>query len=111
MLLLDLDRNKSTGWEGYDFVVNRKAPRDGMAILEKCVGRWKWNEVTELTFKVDGNRLELQIPKQSLATAVDDGGFEFKWSDNMQMDGDIMDFYLHGDSAPSGRFNYFYPQY
>ena len=51
MLLLDLDRNKSTGWEGYDFVVNRKAPRDGMAILEKCVGRWKWSEVTELDFQ------------------------------------------------------------
>ncbi len=69
MLLLDVDRDKSTGWEGYDFVVNRKAPRDGKAILEKCVGRWKWNEVAELDFKVNGKRLELKIPKHLLAPA------------------------------------------
>jgi hypothetical protein len=109
MLLLDIDRDKSTGWEGYDFVVNRKAPRDGKAILEKCVGRWKWNEVAELDLKVNGKRLELRIPKQRLTQEVVDDGFEFKWSDNMQTEGDIMDFYIHGDAAPSGRFNYHYP--
>ena len=69
MLLLDIDRDKSTGWEGYDFVVNRKAPRDGKAILEKCVGRWKWNEVAGLDFNVNGKRLELRIPKQSTRTS------------------------------------------
>mgnify|MGYP006864374383 FL=1 len=30
--------------------------------------------------------------------------FGFKWSDNMQTDGDIMDFYSYGDVAPGGRF-------
>jgi hypothetical protein len=33
---------------------------------------------------------------------------EFKWSDNMQSEGDIMDFYINGDVAPGGRFNYVY---
>lgn len=33
---------------------------------------------------------------------------EFKWSDNMQEDGNIMDFWLSGDAAPCGRFNYVY---
>jgi hypothetical protein len=37
-------------------------------------------------------------------------GMEFKWSDNMQQDGDIMDFYLHGDVAPAGRYNYVYQE-
>ena len=32
----------------------------------------------------------------------------FKWSDNMQTDGDIMDFYNNGDVAPLGRFKYQY---
>ena len=38
------------------------------------------------------------------------GGFEleFKWVDNSQQDGDIYDFYLNGDAAPLGRFNYLY---
>lgn len=30
----------------------------------------------------------------------------FKWSDNMQTDGDVMDFYVHGDAAPGGRYKY-----
>ena len=30
----------------------------------------------------------------------------FKWSDNMQTDGDIMDFYTNGDVAPGARFKY-----
>ena len=30
----------------------------------------------------------------------------FKWSDNMQVDGDILDFYVNGDVAPEGRFKY-----
>lgn len=29
--------------------------------------------------------------------------FSFKWSDNMQVEGDIMDFYTNGDVAPGGR--------
>ena len=34
--------------------------------------------------------------------------FEFKWADNMQDEGNPMDFYVSGDVAPSGRFNYVY---
>ena len=38
-------------------------------------------------------------------TAAD---FEFKWNDNMTKEGDIMDFYVSGDTAPFGRFNFVY---
>jgi hypothetical protein len=31
-----------------------------------------------------------------------------KWADNLQHEGDVMDFYQSGDAAPSGRFNYVY---
>ncbi len=30
----------------------------------------------------------------------------FKWIDNSQSPGDIMDTYTHGDAAPGGRFRY-----
>ena len=33
---------------------------------------------------------------------------EFKWNDNMQEEGNIMDFYVNGDTAPGSRFNYVY---
>lgn len=108
MLLIDVDRDKKTGWEGYDFVVNRKAPHDGKAILERNAGRWKWNEAASLEFRVKGRQMELRIPKDLLDNGRVVGNIEFKWSDNMQQDGDIMDFYSNGDTAPSGRFNYLY---
>ena len=33
---------------------------------------------------------------------------DFKWADNIQVPGDVMDFYLSGDVAPEGRFMYRY---
>ena len=33
---------------------------------------------------------------------------DFKWADNLQHPGDIMDFYLSGDVAPAARFNFRY---
>ena len=111
MLLIDIDRDKKTGWEGYDYVLNRKPPLDGKAILEKNVGRWKWNQVGSVDFQISENKLEVKIPKKLLTEHIKRNSFEFKWSDNMQQDGEIMDFYSNGDVAPSGRFNYLYPSF
>lgn len=111
MLLINIDRNQKTGWEGYDFVVNRQAPNDNKGIIEKCVGRWKWNEIGHVDFIVRENYMELKIPKTLLVHEKVVNSIEFKWSDNMQDDGNIMDFYINGDAAPSGRFNYIYPAF
>lgn len=108
MLFIDTDRNKDTGWEGYDFVVNRLSP-DGKAIVEKSANGWNWSKVGEADFQVSGNGMELRIPRQ-LIFSGNSLNFEFKWSDNMQSAGDIMDFYVNGDVAPAGRFNYFYSE-
>lgn len=105
-LLIDCDRNKSTGWEGYDFIVNRIAPGK-KAVIERNTGGWSWETVGEISFRVNGNRIEMAVPKKLLGidSAVD---LEFKWADNMQRDGDMNEFYLNGDAAPQGRFNYLY---
>jgi hypothetical protein len=36
--------------------------------------------------------------------------FEFKWSDNMQEEGNGMDFYVNGDAAPGGKSNFIYTE-
>ena len=58
---------------------------------------------------IDGEILVVKV-KRSLLGASDDKllNFEFKWSDNMQEEGNVMDFYVNGDVAPLGRFNYHY---
>ncbi|GAA4316151.1 hypothetical protein [Compostibacter hankyongensis] len=102
-LFIDTDRNKKTGWEGYDYVVNRRSP-GRKAYVEKSGAGGSWSAAGEVDFAVKGNKLELKVPKKMLGItgAVD---IEFKWSDNMQRP-DIMDFWVNGDAAPAGRFNY-----
>ena len=43
----------------------------------------------------------ISIPAKFITTKR----FEFKWSDNMQEDNPL-DWYVNGDAAPGGRFNY-----
>ncbi len=107
-LWIDVDRDKTTGWEGYDFVVNRVNPGDS-AVVEKSQGGWNWQRVGGAAYVVRGNKLALKVPRCLLGLpATRPLDFEFKWSDNAQEDGDVMTFYVNGDAAPGGRFNYVY---
>src|SRR5690242_17913963 len=109
-LLIDADQDPSTGWEGYDFIVNRTLASDGKTWLEKSEGGWKWMKVAPVSFRVKGNELHLAIPRTALRLPEGKAqlSFDFKWTDNLQRPGEIMDFYLSGDVAPEGRMNYRY---
>jgi hypothetical protein len=108
MLFINIDRDRATGWNGYDYVVNRITPGK-KAVIEKNVGgRWEWEQTAEIDYAVTGNRLELKIPRPVLGVSGKTIDMEFKWNDNMQEDGNIMDFYINGDTAPGGRFNFHY---
>jgi hypothetical protein len=107
-LLIDADQNAKTGWEGYDFILNRTM--DGQETwLEKNTGGWKWAKVAKVAFVRQGNELMLAVPRNALGLPEGDAvALDFKWWDNTQKPGDIMDAYLSGDAAPDGRFNYRY---
>jgi hypothetical protein len=109
MLFIDTDRNKSTGWNGYDYIVNRVSPNGSKAIIEKNIaGRWEWEQVALAKFAINNNKLELEINRNVLNLSGKEIDIEFKWNDNMQENGNIMDFYVNGDTAPGGRFNFVY---
>ena len=109
MLFIDTDRDKTTGWNGYDIIVNRVSPKGKKVIVEKNVGnRWEWETVAECKFAVNVDKLEFAIPREVLGIDGEEVNIEFKWNDNMQDNGNIMDFYVNGDTAPGGRFNFVY---
>lgn len=109
VLLIDVDRDKNTGWNGYDYVVNRVSPKSNKVVIEKNYkGKWMWSPVGESTFAVNNNKLEFAVAKALLGLTGNNTEIEFKWSDNYQDEGNIMDFYVSGDVAPGGRFNYVY---
>ena len=92
----------------YDFVFNRTSPADSV-IIERSDKTWNWNKVGAAEYVIDGAALVLKVKRSILGVADDKSlNLEFKWSDNMQEDGNIMDFYVNGDVAPLGRFNYHY---
>ena len=110
-LFIDADRNKQTGWQGYDFVVNYRNPMGGKAFVQKShQNKWIWHNCGEASMSVNGNKMMLRIPRKVLGMEGSKLDFEFKWSDNMQDEGNLMDFYVNGDVAPGGRFNYVYAE-
>jgi hypothetical protein len=100
-LYLDVDRNAKTGWAGYDFRVA------GGNKLQKYEGG-SWVDISSVEFVVDGKMLMITLPMQTLGLSFDSLDLEFKWSDNMQVDDDPLDWYVNGDAAPGARFNYIF---
>ncbi len=108
-LLIDADANPKTGWEGYDHVVNRTEVGADSAWVERYVGGWSWAKVAKVSLRVSGDQLHLAIPRSSLGLVEDAPvALDFKWADNIQKPGDILDFYLSGDVAPEGRYKFRY---
>ena len=110
-LYVDMGESEQN-WENYEFILNKQNPKnETTATLERFTGKGFETEVVgEVTYSVKGNVLTVCIPKTMLGIAADQLHFEFgfKWTDNTLEDGDIMQWYLNGDVAPVGRFNYCY---
>lgn len=105
-LLIDTDESGiSTNWEGFEFLVNRLSPADGKASLEKCLGELEFQEIAKVNYCVNGNILQLEIPRTALGLTDEEVKFNFKWSDNL-LGTDAMSFYENGDTAPGGRFSF-----
>lgn len=108
-LFIDSDQNHATGFEGYDVLINRKyLPVDSATI--EIYQNHSWTKIGKVPMKWNHNQLQLSVPCSYLNISFTHPqfSFDFKWVDNMQHENDIMDFYLYGDVAPEGRFNYRY---
>jgi len=107
MLFIDSDGEKATGWEGYDYLINGEVADDETSTLKRSVSGWDWNEKGRVKYKVKGNEMEIAVRRAAIGQERK-VGFDFHWADNIQKDGDIVEFAASGDSAPSRRFNYRY---
>jgi hypothetical protein len=106
-LLIGLRDSTAPDWEGFHFLVNRQVSRTHTSV-EACAGGWNWTPVETIPYHVEGNHLHLSIPRAFLGIQGQSFTVEFKWIDNTQQPGNILDTYLHGDTAPEGRFRYRY---
>ena len=105
LLLIDSDMDPSTGWYGYDFVVNKEViDARTTSVMKYEGGRWK--KAAEVPYSVSGNEVELSVPASLLGISGKKAGFDFKWADNPGELVDPISICTHGDTAPNRRFNY-----
>ena len=98
-------------WETFQYIIGRETP----GVIEKSKSGWDWEVIGRAEWAADGKQLKLTVPKTLLCLG-DSFTLQFKWSDNMTgggeyEDGDVMSFYLYGDTAPLGRFCWVYQAY
>ena len=119
-LFINTDRNYNTGWQGFDYIINRRSPYETQTRLEahRNTG-WDWGYVDLVDYYiVDKKYLVIVIPQKLLGLS-EPFDFEFKWADNTAEDavdsalwandmdnGIMMQFWSQGDTAPIGRYTY-----
>lgn len=108
MLFLGVGDGSGPNWEGYQYVVNRSPADASTCGLEESTGGWSWQPSARVRYRAIGNEMQIAIPRSALGLADPSKPLkiDFKWVNNIQSEGDIMDFYRDGIAAPTGRFNY-----
>ncbi len=105
LLFIDADRDHATGWNGYDCLLNLETESDRITSVHRFTDG-SWHKVARVDYRYRGNQMEIRIPRATLGLAPGRVVFDFHWADNVQSLDDIIEFAMHGDSAPNRRFNY-----
>lgn len=109
LLLIDADQNPSTGWYGYDYLVNQRIVDGERTTLRRYAPNDRngpWVEVAQLKYRYRGKSLEVAVPRKLLGLKKEGFTFDFHWSDNPADLKDPISLCVNGDSAPNRRFNY-----
>ena len=125
-LLIDSNQENS-GWNSFDFVVNKSPASASTVVLERFTGSGYGTEkVADCEYAVDGRYMTVKVSKSDIGVSGDKYTVNFSWTDNVHdvddagtadadgnlvynsFSGDIMEFYVSGDVAPGGRFKYSY---
>ncbi|HVJ20787.1 MAG TPA: hypothetical protein VM686_35500 [Polyangiaceae bacterium] len=110
VLWLDSDGDSSTGFMGFDHVVNRTR-QGSSASVEAHVGPdFTWQAAGDAELVATGSELVLAVPRAAVALPATAGAlsFRFKWTDNVPEPLTALELIEQGDSAPNGRFTYRY---
>lgn len=92
-------------WNGYRYAVNRKVG-EAVGSIEKLGEDGEGQELCGWAdIRVNGKYLTVQIPRSAVGM---EGDFtlQFKVCDHVTGYTDILNYYIEGDCAPIGRFNY-----
>lgn len=112
-ILLSVQGSTLPNWEGYQFVLNRTAPKFGLSktSLERvnAQGKYSFTSVCSVDCYLDGKILSVKIPLKELGIRnAKNFTIDFKIADGISNPSNIMQYYVDGEAAPVGRLNYRY---
>ncbi len=107
LLFIDADKDKNTGWEGYDYLINQGEITPSKSPVKRWTGT-SWEQLGLANMATKNNALELSVPRKLFGMKEGELDFFFKWADNPGILEDVSVFFLNGDAAPDRRFNYHY---
>ena len=115
-VLLSINGKDTPRWEGYNYILNRKALTKGVGKtnLEKVSanGKYEFTSVSECDYFMGNDYLNIKIPLNDLGIeAGEQFAIDLKVADGISEPYNIMNYYIDGDSAPIGRLNYRYNSY
>ena len=65
VLLIDADQDATTGWEGYDYLINQRVlSTDRTTLMRYDALHGQWIQVAELQYAVSGAHLEVAVPRK-----------------------------------------------
>ncbi len=104
LLFIDTDGDLSTGWNGYELVINRSIRGGRLGSIERWTGQG-WKPVGNASLAFRNNELELAIPRNPVRLS---GrlNLHFKWADHCGPLETIVTFSERGDAAPDRRYAY-----
>lgn len=107
LLFIDVDKNKETGWEGYDYLINHAVNSANETEIKQFKNN-EWVKIGTANYALNLNQMEISVSRETLGIAGVSPEFYFHWADNPQHLNDISDFFTEGESAPDRRFNFSY---
>lgn len=115
-IYVNADRDATTGWYGYDYIVNYRAEGDNVTTVAAYTGEdgaYGFTALAEtVSYGVENNKMMIAVPLSMLG--IEDYlsiNLEFKVADSDTIYDEMEDFYCDGDAAPLGRLNYVFSNY
>ena len=108
-LYIDADNDSTTGWEGFDYILNRSRTDKTVSVEKFVNGAWVFENVGEAEYALSEDAMTVKVAKTALGRRAGEAvSLRFKWADNADVRGDIMAFMELGDTAPNDRFAFAY---
>ena len=103
---LDTVNGGLDGWESFDYVI-KDATADKISLYKFKGNGYDNEKVADCEYTVKGSVMQIKVKRADLGISGD-FTVNFKVTDGVMLENDILNFYTSGDVAPCGRFKYSY---